>query len=103
MERCVVLSARRYSFRDDTGKQVDGVTIHYLTGDVENEPDRRGMEPLTITGPLDLFPTLQTVPGVYEMDFRQRPGPRGRPTLQVTGARFLTGAKVVADGASNQG
>jgi hypothetical protein len=100
MEKCIVLSARRYSFRDDAGKQVDGVTLNYLTGDVEKEQDRLGMEPITITGGLDLFPVLQAVPGVYEMDFKQRPGPRGRPTLQVTGVRFVSPARVVAAQAS---
>lgn len=95
MERCLVLCARRYSFKDDGGRQVDGVTLSYLTGDREEGADRRGMEPLTISGDSRLYPELQELPGVYDLDFKQRPGKNGRPTLQVTSLRFL-GPSLVA-------
>ena len=86
METCVVLGARSYSFMDDKGKPVEGVSVTYLTGDVEEEADRKGAFPLTITGPLQLLGQFPSLPGVYEMDFKQRPGPKGKPTLQVVGA-----------------
>ena len=89
MERCLVLCARRYSFKDEGGRQVDGVTLSYLTGDREDGSDRRGMEPLTISGDQRLYSELQELPGVYELDFKQRPGKNGRPTLQVASVRFL--------------
>ena len=97
MERCLVLSARRYSFRDDAGKQVEGVTLQYLTGFEADDPDRRGMEPLTITGSLSLYSELRDLPGVYDLDFKQRPGPKGRPTLQVTGLRFVAPSQVAME------
>lgn len=97
MERCIVLCARRYSFKDDGGKQVDGTTLSYLTGDKENGADRKGLEPLTISGDQRLFLDLQELPGVYELDFKQRPGKNGRPTLQVTSARFLGASLVGAE------
>ena len=86
METCVVLSARSYSFEDAQGKPVAGVSVTYITGDVENEVDRKGAFPLTITGPLQLLAQFPSLPGVYDMDFKQRPGPKGKPTLQVVGA-----------------
>ncbi len=88
METCVLLSARRYQFTDDKGAPVQGVTLTYLTGDVETTGDRRGLSPLTINAPVDVFSSLSVVPGVYGMEFKQRPGKNGRPTLQVTGVRF---------------
>ena len=88
METCVVLGARSYSFTDDKGKPVSGVSVTYLTGDVEHEGDRKGVFPLTITGPIELAAAFPSLPGVYEMDFKQRPGPKGKPTLQVVGAKF---------------
>jgi hypothetical protein len=95
METCVLLSARRYQFADDkTGRAVEGVTLTYLTGDAETTGDQRGMFPLSITAPFEVFGTLTEVPGVYDMDFKQRPGKGGKPTLQVVGLRFkqaLTG------------
>ena len=89
METCLLLSARRYSFRDDAARQVEGVTLSYLTGEREEGQDRRGLEPLTITGGLEVFSGLQEVPGLYEMGFRQRPGKNGRPTLQVVSVRYV--------------
>ena len=88
METCVVLGARSYSFTDDKGKPVSGVSVTYLTGDVEQEADRKGAFPLTINGPIELAASFPALPGVYDMDFRQRPGVKGKPTLQVVGANF---------------
>ncbi len=88
METCVLLSARKYEFADDKGRPVQGVTLNYLTDDVEQEPDRRGLSPMTINAPLELWHQLGQVPGVYELDFKQRPGLKGRPQLSVVAAKF---------------
>lgn len=82
MERCLVLAARAYSFNDkETGRLVEGTTVTYLSGDVEAAQERRGMEPLTIAGPADVMATIGPLPAVCDMDFRSRPGPKGRPQL----------------------
>ena len=94
METCVLLSARRYDFQDEAGKRVEGVTISYLTGDTDNEPDRRGVAPLTISAPSDVFGTLGPLPGLYDVEFKQRAGKNNRPTLMLTSAKF----KVALDG-----
>jgi hypothetical protein len=88
MEKCLLLSARKYDF-EDNGKRVEGVSLVYLTDNIETTGDRRGCEPLKISAPLDVLPHLQAVPGVYQMDFKQRPGKNGRPTLQVVSVAFV--------------
>lgn len=88
METCVLLSARKYDFTDDAGKRVEGITISYLTGDVDNDPDRRGVAPLTISAPSDVFSLLGPLPGLYDVDFKQRAGKNNRPTLMITGVQF---------------
>jgi hypothetical protein len=91
MENCLLLSARRYQFADDkTGRAVEGVSLTYVTADVEHEPDRLGMAPLTISAPFELWPSLGALPGVYQLDLKQRPGKNGRPTLTCVGARFVS-------------
>jgi hypothetical protein len=41
---------------------------------------------------------------VYGVDFKQRPGPKGRPTLQAVGLQFLSDADFgVFDGFSTNG
>jgi hypothetical protein len=89
MERCALLSARRYSFREDGGRLVEGVTLVYVTGEREETGDQLGMAPLTVSSGPELFTQLREVPGIYDLDFKQRPGPKGRPTLQVTKLTYV--------------
>jgi hypothetical protein len=85
----LVLNAKRYSFKNDDGELVEGTTLQYLDPEEEvQEANRRGAEVLTITAPVDFFDQLHTLPGSYDLNFRQRPGKNGRPTLAVTSARF---------------
>lgn len=91
----LVLNAKRYSFANDEGEKVEGTTLQYLEpGELVAEENRRGAEVLTITAPVDFFDQLPTLPGIYDLNFRQRPGKNGRPTLAVTSARFLSGAEL---------
>jgi hypothetical protein len=84
VETCLVLSARRYDFKDtDTGRQVEGVTVTYITGDPEVEGDTRGCQPLSITAASSCWPDLLRLPAHCDLDFKQRPGPKGKPTLQL--------------------
>lgn len=90
MERCIVLGARSYDFTDkDTGRAVQGVNLTYLVDAAPDAEDRRGFEPLTIGTSQEVFDSLGACPGLYEMDVRQRPGPRGRPALYCTALRLL--------------
>ena len=88
MELCTLLHVRRYNFRDNEGRTVEGVNLTYLTGDVETMGDRRACAPLTVSAPVEIFGQLGAVPGVYGFDFKQRPGKNVRPTLQVVGLQF---------------
>lgn len=90
MERVIVLNARRYSFDDEkTGKRVEGVSVNYVTGDPSSEADRVGVEQLTVLAPLALYGDLAQAPAVYDLDFRHRPGAKGRVTLSLAAARFV--------------
>lgn len=94
MQECLILAARRYDFSDDQGRRVEGVTLTYLTGDIDQAGDRRGQTPMSIPAPVQVWHQLQAVPGVYGIDFRQRPGKGGRPTLQAIGLEFLAAASL---------
>jgi hypothetical protein len=92
---CLILSARRYDFKDDEGRRVEGVTLTYLAGDVDQQSDRRGQAALSIPAPVELWHQLQAVPGYYAIDFRQRPGKGGRPTLQAARLDFIESVDLV--------
>lgn len=94
----LVLNAKRYSFSNDDGEKVEGTTLQYLEpGELVAEENRRGAEVLTITAPVDFFDQLSTLPGLYDLNFRQRPGKNGRPTLTVTSARFLSSSELAPE------
>ena len=95
METCVLLSARRYDFKDDAGKQVDGVTLTYITEDVETDGDTRGCQPMSVAGSSLVWSKLRDVPGVYDLDFKQRPGPNGKPTLKLVDLAFVSRVEMV--------
>lgn len=87
----LVLNAKCYSFANDDGEKVEGTTLQYLDpGEVTDEQNRRGAEVMTISAPVDFFAQLPTLPGLYDLTFKQRPGKNGRPTLAVTSARYMT-------------
>lgn len=91
----LVLNAKRYSFANDEGEKVEGTTLQYLDPEeVAQEVNRQGLEVMTISAPLDFFDQLHTLPGVYDLGFKQRPGKNGRPTLTVTSARFVDGVEL---------
>ncbi len=98
--RCLVLGARRYDFKDDAGARVEGVTLHYLTLDGEQDGttgDQRGEIPMQVSAPVGVYQDLTRVPAFYDVDFRQRPGRGGRPTLQATGLSYQGPASFGAD------
>lgn len=89
METCLVLYARAYDFKSAGGDQVTGCSVVYLTGDVENTANARGCQPLTVTAPASMAAQFEELPGYYDMDFKQRPGPKGKPTLQLSSVKFV--------------
>lgn len=77
----LVLHTRPYSFKDDEGRLVEGASITYL--DLDNDPDQgeKGYAPLQISATLDQLRDFTSVPGFYNMNFRQARGAKGRPRL----------------------
>lgn len=92
--RCLVLGARRYDFKDNDGGRVEGVSLHYLTLDGSDDSDVRGEIPLSCSAPPAVFHQLEELPGMYEVDFRQRPGRGGRPQLVCAGLEYIGAAPI---------
>lgn len=88
--KCIILAARRYDFEDTSKKRVQGVTVHYIEGAPVQDVDERGNTPLKISAVAETWSALRDLPGVYECDFRQRPGKDNRPTLTLTGVKFVS-------------
>lgn len=91
----LVIHVRPYSFRDDNNKLVEGASVTYL--DLTNVPDEgeKGFAPLTISAPLEVAKDFAQVPGHYQMEFKQRRGAKGRPTISLTGALLTGGVSLI--------
>jgi hypothetical protein len=85
----VILSARRYDFEDDKGKQVKGITLTYADPEEVAEDGRKGFTLLTINAPDEIWRQLRDEPALYRLDFRQRPGRGGKPVLQVVSCEYV--------------
>lgn len=78
----LVLAVRRYNLRNEqTGDVVKGTTIFYTDEPIKNE-GLNGILPMKINGSYEDFEKFDSLPGFYEMEFRQKPGPDGKPRLE---------------------
>jgi hypothetical protein len=97
----LILSARLVDFEDESGRRVEGVKVTYcLPGDVMTEGNTRGCPPMTIFADKDLSRHISSLPGLYSIDFRQLPGPNGKPTLKIVRASLLQEIKLTDDAAA---
>lgn len=96
MSKVLVLSVRRFNFTSEkSGELIRGITVEYIDpgSELVGAGDRRGLPAFSIGGDLSLDGSFTAVPGVYEIDLRMRPGLKGRPTLQLSGATLVKGVK----------
>lgn len=63
-----VLHVSRYDFKDDSGKNIKGCTVHVLDGSIDNTDDARGTKPMKLQGAFDAFRDFEALPGDYELD-----------------------------------
>lgn len=85
----LVLHVRPYDFTADDGKQVRGSSVTYLDLGGPSEPGELGHAPLTMSVPDEVARDFREAPALYDLDFRQRRGKGGRPTLTLAGARLV--------------
>lgn len=77
----LVLNVRNYNFKDEGGRTIEGATVTYLDLDNEPEAGERGYAPLQISATLNQAQDFTSVPGFYNIMFKQARGAKGRPRL----------------------
>lgn len=92
METTLILSADRWELTDDkTGELRSGVVLYYVN-QYRDPTDRAiGLRPTKTSATPEVFETVRKggAPGLYQLDFRTRPGKEGKPTLVAAKAEFL--------------
>ena len=85
----LVLHVRPYDFETEEGQRRQGSTVTYL--DLSNDgvdAAERGFAPLNLSVDTEIDRQLTAVPGVYDLEFRQRRGRNGKPTIVLAGAKL---------------
>jgi hypothetical protein len=86
----IVLDVRPYDFQDkESGRHVVGMRVTYVDSAAPTPAPGSGFAPMQITADADLVSQFSAVPGVYDLEFRQRAGVRSRPVLSLASARCL--------------
>lgn len=88
MAKHVITGYRPYDFVNADGEKVQGVKIFYLDEAVDDK--EVGLFPLNISTGYEQLPQLKAVPGVYDLDFKQRRDQKGRPVLVLKGIEFVS-------------
>jgi len=83
----LVLHAKTYDFQSDRGERLSGVKVSYVD-QAEDSPTQKGFPVMTITGDISIMNQISNLPGLYNLDFRQKPNSKGQPTLVLQGAAF---------------
>lgn len=91
----LMVAASRYDFQDrETGQVIRGAKITYLSAGNPNNSNRKGVEVVTSSGPIELFGKVEQVPGYYDLSVELRPGPRGQATVVLRDLDFVAGAEI---------
>lgn len=97
-EKVLVLGVRPFDFKDrETGRQVQGMTVHYIGGESSKGDQGLGWEPQKITVPMAFFESVVQVPGFYTLAMDLQRGRDGRMNARGSSLRYETGADIVAE------
>ena len=97
METVLLLSVDKYQFPDEkTGEIRKGVTVQYINDYRDDTDDAVGLKPIKAPATDDFFGMVKqhSVPGMYDIDFRTKPGKENKPTLTVVGGKFVRAVKL---------
>lgn len=91
----LVLGVKKYDFQPDRGERLSGVKVTYVDQS-ENTPTHKGFPVMTVSGPVELFDQFSNLPGLYDLNFRQRPNSKGQPVLVLSSAKFINSVNIFA-------
>ena len=95
--KMLIFHARQYAFQGKDGGQVRGNEIQYLEAlDGMHSSGCVGAPILNVRAD-DAALTLimdQMLPGVFDVEFGRRPGPKGKPETFIISAKLLKPVKV---------
>ncbi|MBY0264079.1 MAG: hypothetical protein K2P90_01390 [Holosporales bacterium] len=95
MSKHIVTAIKPFDFMDDKDKHISGVKVYYFDSEPETDGDALGYFPLNLTLPLEHAGKFVAVPGVYEMDFKQKSDAKGKPVLALRKIEYVSPVEFV--------
>lgn len=89
MAKHIVIGTNPFDLVDDNGQRVQGVKVYYLDTDPEEGNGAKGFFPLNLSIMGDHASVFTSVPGVYDLDFKQKRDKTGKPTLALRSVEFV--------------
>lgn len=90
MTKHLVVGTNPFNLVDDNGQRVQGVKVYYL--DIEPEDGDNGAKgffPLNLSIMGDHVSTFTSVPGIYDLEFKQKRDKMGKPSLSLRSVEFV--------------
>lgn len=89
MTKHLVTGVKPYDFVDDNGQRLQGVKIYYLDNYLENDSRAKGYFPLNLSLLGDHAHKFESVPGVYNLEFKMSPDKFGKPQIKLHDVSFV--------------
>lgn len=102
--KILVLFANAYSLKDETGKSVEGCTVHYLfwgEGGEQlysiSEPNVSksvGVQRAKVSLPIGFREKIMIAPAIYEGSFQMSIGSDGKPVLKLVDVAYISNVEM---------
>lgn len=89
MTKHIVIGTNPFDLVDNNGQRIQGVKVYYLDTDPEEVNGAKGFFPLNLSIMGDHVSKFTSVPGIYDLDFKQKRDKTGKPTLSLRSAEFI--------------
>ncbi len=89
MSKHIVTGIKPYDFADQDGQRLQGVKVYYLDNDAEDSKGAKGFFPLNLSITGDHAAKFRSIPGVYDLDFKQVSDKYGKPMLKLRNVDFV--------------
>lgn len=89
MSKHIVTGIKPYDFVDQDGQRLQGVKVYYLDNVAEDSQGAKGFFPLNLSIIGDHVSKFSSIPGAYDLDFKQVSDKYGKPTLKLRNVEFI--------------
>lgn len=89
-EKVLILGYKSYNFTNkDTGEVISGTKVSFVSSNVSNSDNEKGLLPIQISVNEELAKGLMSAPAVYKVKYGMLPGKGNKPNISIIGFEFV--------------